>query len=195
VVTLAYAYSVAMGLSDGPALRALVPLINDARERCLGGDLRLQQGHSEKWFGSQDLMWDLTRDYAKTSPEWLCLIAAAHMEDWNYYTAFRNAEPGDVETWRERFNAPDYIDSFLELQAKFLDGIADHPPSTTLTLAHNVMGAAMAHLVSYASARPHLEAIGPLVHRPSWCHLLESDDPMDHLNRVRRRIGMKGLFA
>lgn len=118
----------------------------------------------------------------------------ARIEDWRWYEDM-SPEPGDRVAHVKRRKSPAYIARMRSEQAAFLAAMEDRQVSRGRALwAHNHVGAAMAILVGWASARPHLDAIGPDIAMP-WFYVQECDDTMRFLNRLRRRAGLPALFA
>ena len=184
----------AVGLQQDETLHALNRHMGHAQERSLLADGVFAWGMSAKWGGSQEAMWALVRDAAEDDPVWIALRMRARLEDWRWYEDM-SPEPGDRAAHVRHRKSSGYQAEMRAEQAAFLRGIEGQSmPRARALWAHNHMGAAMATLVGWAEAGPHLEAIGPNIAMP-WFYLQETECPMQFLNRLRRRAKLKPLFA
>ncbi|MGB3409079.1 MAG: hypothetical protein WBA67_16480 [Jannaschia sp.] len=184
----------ANGLGDGDEIVALDRHMGHARERSLLADGIFLWCFSAKWGGSQEIMWQFVEDAAGDDPVWIALRMRARIEDWRWHEDM-SPEPGARAAHVKLRTSADYREQMRAEQRAFLEGIADRQVSRARALwAHNQVGAAMATLVDWASARPHLEAIGANIGMP-WFYVQDCEDPMQFLNRIRRRAKLPALFA
>ncbi|TFL18175.1 hypothetical protein [Jannaschia formosa] len=194
VVALGFALRAAMGLSDHEGVAAQTDLLRATAEPCLAADLALLTAWEARWGGSQQDMWAVIRDRERQGPAWIALDMRGRLEDcvWHEHMS---EEPGVAEAHRARREDPCYTAEMLQLQAGALRGLARDQPRARRLIAHNVIGASMACLVSWQLAAPHLEAIGPHLAEGAWAQVEDVSDPARALARLRRRAGLEPLAA
>lgn len=192
VVALGFAVRAAMGMSDHDGVAAQTDLLLGCDEPCLLADLALMTAWEAKWGATQEDMWAVVHDRGRQGPAWTALEMRARLEDCVWHEHVSDV-PGAAEAHRARRDDPSYTAEMLQMQAGALRGLTPDQPHARRLVAHNVIGASMACLVSWEAAAPHLEAIGPHLSEGAWAQVEDVTDPARAIVRMRRRAGLEPL--
>lgn len=144
--------------SDGDVKAEATGFLTRAENVPISGYSKLLSANTEKWGGSHEAMWQVTRDYAKARGPWsAALIAKAHYEQWLYLDMMDDRPVAQYEA-DAYFNDLEVREELQNISSAIINGHADDPYEAVF--AHDVLAAALAEAGMKKAAMVHLRQVG-----------------------------------